>query len=205
MKELIIVLGVVFLFVVTHKDKEVEKVVHQIEQPSETIVEPVVKTTKSRLKFKEGIYCPPVNQDSLIFYFSQFLNDYRTSNGLEPVKVEESLKDFSYQWSAEMARRMDVTHGENETSLKNRIRLNLTTLIPPQHYIGENCTRIWFNKRQKGLTQKDLALRPFQNFQYSPPHNELLLDSRIKYFYITNVHGKDGKTYMEFISTSVMY
>jgi hypothetical protein len=111
-----------------------------------------------------------------------------------------------------------VTHGEGVYEFKNRVARWFGCV----NYVGKNCLRIVLppnsEKRQlhsnhpelislmrkiseHGATEYDLAHYAFIGWKMSPEHNQFILSSRIKQFYLTfNTH--EWMYYFELFATS---
>jgi uncharacterized protein YkwD len=157
------------------------------------------------------------SQDSLNIYFEKILNQYRISNNLQPLKFDIELKKFADNHASYMAEMQLVTHGEGDYTLDNRWKKYSEKY--KSYYAGENCTELLvpqkntlknikssveelnplLNKLLKNdPTTEDLALYAFIMWKNSKSHNELLLDSKMKYFYFS-VKKNRNYYYCEFV------
>lgn len=160
-----------------------------------------------------------VNGDSLLNYFNGILNEFRASNGVGPIEVDGSLKDFTDNWSKKMSSMGVVSHGSGDNVFQRRA----IDYFPPGTFCGENCTQIntpkvntdinivspiknsepYVKKAYSGkITQYELAYLAFLNFYNSPPHNAFLLNKDTKYFYISCSRGTDNMTYICYVARS---
>jgi uncharacterized protein YkwD len=76
-----------------------------------------------------------VNQDSLLFHFTQIINDYRVNNGLAKLEVDTKIKVLTDEWSKRMAETGKVGHGEGDESFQSRISREKS--IPPSFIMLE--------------------------------------------------------------------
>lgn len=160
-----------------------------------------------------------LNNDSLLYYFTHILNEYRSSQGLLPLEVDLSIKGFTDNWSNQMASINVVSHGSGENIFQKRVYS--CNCFPGGKFLGENCTNIttpdvtttntnivspikniepYMKKSYLGtITQYELAHFVFLNFKNSPPHNAFLLNKDVKRFYISGSRGKDW-TYICYVA-----
>jgi len=139
---------------------------------------------------------PGNNDVPLIVHFEQILNEYRVSNGLNPVKIDHSMKEFTDLRSKNLV--TDFSH--------NGFTENIDSYISGFTFGGENISKIYipekndaknwfsssketqeiFNKISSGAsTDYDIAKFCFLEWKDSEPHNELLLDKKIQRFYLS--------------------
>lgn len=143
-----------------------------------------------------GFKNPTNNNTPIIVHFEQILNEYRVSNGLNPVKIDHSMKEFTDLRSKDLL--TDFSH--------NNFTENIHSYISGFTYGGENIAKIsipkkddlenWisnmkeiqeiFNKMSSGTTTDyDIAKYCFLIWKRSESHNEQLLDEKIKRFYLS--------------------
>lgn len=143
-----------------------------------------------------GFETPNNNDGPIIIHFEQVLNEYRISNGLNPVKIDHSMKEFTDLRSKNLL--TDFSH--------NGFTENIHSYISGFTYGGENIAKIFipekndsknwfsnmkeiqeiFNKMSSGTTTNyDIAKYCFLAWKRSESHNEQLLDEKIKRFYLS--------------------
>lgn len=159
---------------------------------------------------------PSFGQDSYNKEFKKIINEYRKDFNLNPIEIDTSLKSFADNHVNYMSEIEKVSHGENEFEFFNRWK----KFRPLEFYSGENCTELFIPKKsnsgniettidelnplvkkilREGPSITDLCLYSFLLWKYSPPHNEFLLDKKIKYFYFS-IKQKGYWYYCEFVS-----
>lgn len=162
-----------------------------------------------------------LNNDSLLYNFTYILNNYRVSQGLQPLEVDLLMKDFTDNWSKQMASTGLVGHGSGNNSFEQRVK-NYSK-FPVGKAVGENCCNIhtpdfntndlvvcdtkdkeiepYVKKSYSGnITQYELAYFTFLNFKLSPLHNAYMLKKDVKYYYISGHRGKGGWTYISYVA-----
>lgn len=160
----------------------------------------------------------PIKNDSLIYHFKIILNDYRTSYGLKELKIDKKIKPFTEHWVKHMSSVNQVYHGVDSNDFSVRAK----TFFSEDIYCVETCCTVptprflsdgyitcpikelipLIRKSYDGVaTQKDYAYFAFILWKTSPSHNEALLDSNIKKFYLSSYPSKDV-TYIEFVGTN---
>ena len=139
---------------------------------------------------------PNNNDVSIIVHFEQILNEYRVSNGLNPIEIDHSMKVFADSRSKSLM--TDYSHnGFNET---------IHSYISNFTYGGENIVKIYIPKKDviggwmsdvkeideilnkmtlRTSTDYDVAKYCFLSWKHSESHNELLLDKKVKRFYLS--------------------
>ena len=153
---------------------------------------------------------PNNNDVSIIVHFEQILNEYRYSNGLNPVKIDHSMKEFTDLRSKDLL--TDFSHkGFDE---------NILSYISNFTFAGENCAKVAIHanygearlssnikeieeilrKMMMGtLTNHDVAKHCFLIWKHSKYHNELLLNEKIKRFYLS-YQKTENNYYFSFIA-----
>jgi len=120
------------------------------------------------------------NDTPIIVHFEQILNEYRRSNGLSKVVIDESIKEFADERSRSLVQ--NYSHNgfsENINSQKFSFR-----------FAGENIGQTAYHS-----TNYNIAMYCFLQWKNSIPHNRLLLNDKIKRFYLS--YNKD-KTFSYF-------
>ena len=162
-------------------------------------------------------YCTSsLAQENYNVEFAKILNTYRQSHNLTPVYVDTSLKSFADSHSVYMSNIEKVTHGEGEYDFLVRWK----RFTKSKQFAGENCTELLIPKKsnngniktsieeinpvitrisRNGPTVEDICLYAFLMWKNSRSHNELLLEPKIKYFYLSFAK-KNSWYYSEFIS-----
>lgn len=152
----------------------------------------------------------PNNDTPIIIHFEQILNEYRRSNGLSKVVIDESIKEFADSRSKSLV--TDYSHnGFNE---------NIHSYISDFTYGGENIVKIYIPKKDivggwisdvkeideilnkmtlRTSTDYDVAKYCFLSWKHSESHNELLLDKKIKRFYLS-YQKTESHYYFSFIA-----
>jgi uncharacterized protein YkwD len=152
----------------------------------------------------------PNNDAPIIIHFEQILNEYRHSNGLSKVVIDESIKEFADSRSKSLV--TDYSHnGFNE---------NIHSYISDFTYGGENIVKIYIPKKDvvggwisdvkeideilnkmtlRTSTDYDVAKYCFLSWKHSESHNELLLDKKIKRFYLS-YQKTESHYYFSFIA-----
>jgi len=152
----------------------------------------------------------PNNDAPIIIHFEQILNEYRHSNGLNPIVIDGSIKEFADHRSKSLV--TDYSHnGFNE---------NIHSYISDFTYGGENIVKIYIPKKDivggwisdvkeideilnkmtlRTSTDYDVAKYCFLSWKHSESHNELLLDKKIKRFYLS-YQKTESHYYFSFIA-----
>lgn len=139
----------------------------------------------------------PNNDDTpIIAHFEKILNEYRYSNGLGKVVIDESIKEFADKRSKSLVQ--DFSHNgfkKNIYSQKFSFKfagenIALVRNIPAngKPYYSSDIQEIGniMNKMAIGTaTNYDVALYCFLKWKHSKSHNELLLNHKIKRFYLS--------------------
>ena len=150
------------------------------------------------------------NDTPIIIHFEKILNEYRYSNGLNPVKIDHSMKEFTDLRSKDLL--TDFSHkGFDE---------NILSYISNFTFAGENCAKVAIhtnygearlsssikeieeilNKMVMGtITNYDVAKHCFLIWKHSKYHNELLLNQKIKKFYLS-YQKTENHYYFSFIA-----
>jgi uncharacterized protein YkwD len=152
----------------------------------------------------------PNNDAPIIIHFEQILNEYRHSNGLNPIVIDGSIKKFADHRSKSLV--TDYSHnGFNE---------NIHSYISDFTYGGENIVKIYIPKKDivggwisdvkeideilnkmtlRTSTDYDVAKYCFLSWKHSESHNEILLDKKIKRFYLS-YQKTESHYYFSFIA-----
>jgi hypothetical protein len=152
----------------------------------------------------------PNNDVPIIIHFEQILNEYRHSNKLDPVKIDHSMKKFTDSRSKDLL--TDFSHkGFDE---------NILSYISNFTFAGENAAKVAIHtnygearlsssikeieeiltKMVMGtLTNYDVAKHCFLIWKHSKYHNELLLNEKIKRFYLS-YQKTENHYYFSFIA-----
>ncbi|MGF1599830.1 MAG: CAP domain-containing protein, partial [Acidimicrobiales bacterium] len=105
--------------------------------------------------------------------FVALINDYRASNGLPALVVDNQLTGLARQWAGNMAARDTLDHAGD-------LSVGVST---DWDVLGENV----------GVHSVHDLTALFQAFVASPGHRANLLDPRFDYVGVGVVHGPDGK------------
>lgn len=148
-----------------------------------------------------GFKSPNENDIPIIIHFQQILNEYRCLNGLNEIMIDESIKkltdyrskslvtDYSHNGFKEIIKENNLypkSGGENIAKL-----FNLPADKKP--YYSSNIKEITdiMNKMAMGTsTNYDVALYCFLLWKNSKSHNDLLLNSKVKRFYLSYEKSK---------------
>jgi uncharacterized protein YkwD len=122
-----------------------------------------------------GFNTPNNNVTPIIIHFEQILNEYRHSNGLSKVVIDESIKEFAYERSRTLV--WDYSHDGFSKNI-NHQKFSF-------RFAGENIVRTAYYS-----TNYDLAMYCFLQWKNSNSHNKLLLNDKIKRFYLS--YNKDN-------------
>ena len=125
------------------------------------------------------------NDVSIIVHFEQILNEYRVSNGLNPVKIDHSMKEFTDLRSKSLI--TDYSH--------NGFSENINFQKFSFRFAGENIVKTAYHS-----TNYNIAMYCFLQWKNSISHNRLLLNYKIKRFYLS--YNKD-KTFIYFCLIAV--
>jgi uncharacterized protein YkwD len=138
-----------------------------------------------------------INDDQqIISYFEQILNEYRTSNGLSKVVIDESMKKFTDIRSKSLVE--DYSHNGFKENVNSYISdfttggENIAILSNIKNdqkpYYSSSIKEIGdiLNKMAMGTsTNYDVAYYCFLVWKNSKPHNDFLLNKKIKRFYLS--------------------
>jgi uncharacterized protein YkwD len=139
---------------------------------------------------------PNNNDVSIIVHFEKILNEYRYSNGLNPVKIDHSMKEFTDLRSKSLV--TDYSHNGFKENIKSfnfngksggeNIAMVRNVSNNNKPYWSSNIKEIGdiLNKMAMGTsTNYDVALYCFLKWKHSPSHNDLLLNPKIKKFHLS--------------------
>jgi uncharacterized protein YkwD len=127
----------------------------------------------------------PNNDAPIIIHFEQILNEYRHSNGLNPIVIDESIKEFADERSKTLVQ--DYSH--------NGFSENINFQKFSFRFAGENIVKTAYHS-----TNYNIAMYCFLQWKNSISHNRLLLNYKIKRFYLS--YNKD-KTFSYFCLIAV--
>jgi uncharacterized protein YkwD len=157
-----------------------------------------------------GFKSPNNNDTQIIIHFEQILNEHRHSNGLNPIVIDESIKEFADHRSKSLV--TDYSH--------NGFTQNIHSYISNFTYGGENIVKInipkkdgignWFSNvkeieeilnkmSMETSTDYDITKYCFLKWKHSESHNELLVDEKIKRFYLS-YQKTENHYYFSFIA-----
>lgn len=125
-----------------------------------------------------GFKTPNNNDVPIIVHFEQILNEYRYSNGLNRVVVDESIKELTDYRSKNLVQ--DYSHnGFKEKIYSQNFSFG---------FAGENIgisRNLPNNQNPYHSTNYNIAMFCFLQWKNSMVHNELLLNDKIKRFYLS--------------------
>ena len=126
---------------------------------------------------------PNNNDVSIIVHFEKILNEYRYSNGLNPVKIDHSMKEFT-DLRSYISNFTDG--GENIAMVINAPNDNKPYWSSDIEEVGKI-----LNKMAMGTsTNYDVAMYCFLLWKNSKSHNDLLLNNNVKRFYLSYEKSK---------------
>ena len=144
---------------------------------------------------------PNNNDVSIIVHFEKILNEYRYSNGLNPVKIDHSMKEFTDLRSKSLV--TDYSHNGFNKNLRSYISNftdggeNIAMVINAHNdnkqYWSSDIEEVGkiLNKMAMGTsTNYDVAMYCFLLWKNSKSHNELLLNNKVKRFYLSYEKSK---------------
>jgi uncharacterized protein YkwD len=148
-----------------------------------------------------GFKGPNNNDVSIIVHFEQILNEYRVSNGLNPVKIDHSMKEFTDLRSKSLV--TDYSHNgfnknlrsyiSNFTNGGENIAMVINALNDNKPYWSSDIEEVGkiLNKMAMGTsTNYDVAMYCFLLWKNSKSHNDLLLNNKVKRFYLSYEKSK---------------
>ena len=125
------------------------------------------------------------NDTPIIVHFEQILNEYRYSNGLSKVVIDKSIREFTDERSRTLVQ--EYSH--------EKFHENIYSYDYDFNFAGENIGISKNNKNSYLSTNYNIAMYCFLQWKNSIPHNQLLLNDKIKRFYLS--YNKD-KTFSYF-------
>lgn len=144
---------------------------------------------------------PNNNDVSIIVHFEHILNEYRVSNGLNPVKIDHSMKEFTDLRSKSLV--IDYSHNGFNKNLRSYISNftdggeNIAMVINAPNdnkpYWSSDIEEVGkiLNKMAMGTsTNYDVAMYCFLLWKNSKSHNDLLLNNKVKRFYLSYEKSK---------------
>jgi uncharacterized protein YkwD len=144
---------------------------------------------------------PNNNDVSIIVHFEHILNEYRVSNGLNPVKIDHSMKEFTDLRSKSLV--IDYSHNGFNKNLRSYISNftdggeNIAMVINAPNdnkpYWSSDIEEVGkiLNKMAMGTsTNYDVAMYCFLLWKNSKSHNDLLLNYKVKRFYLSYEKSK---------------
>jgi uncharacterized protein YkwD len=147
---------------------------------------------------------PNNNDVPIIVHFEQILNEYRYSNGLNRIVIDESIKEFTdirsknliHDYSHNQFYKNIYSYNYNFKFAGENIAMVRNLPNNQKPYYSSNIEEIGdiMNKMAMGKsTNYDIAIYCFLLWKHSPSHNKLLLNSKIKRFYLS--YDKDKTLY----------
>jgi uncharacterized protein YkwD len=144
---------------------------------------------------------PNNNDVPIIVHFEQILNEYRYSNGLNPVKIDHSMKEFTDLRSKSLV--TDYSHNGFNKNLRSyisnftdggeNIAMVINALNDNKPYWSSDIEEVGkiLNKMAMGTsTNYDVAMYCFLLWKNSKSHNDLLLNNKVKRFYLSYEKSK---------------
>jgi uncharacterized protein YkwD len=143
-----------------------------------------------------GFKTAKCNEKEILLHFEKILNEYRVSNGLNKVVIDESLSQFVNERSKSLVQ--EYSHEEfyeniysydydfNFAGENIAIVRNIDENDEP--YYSSNIEEVSeiLNKMARGeSTNYDIAMYCFLKWKNSKSHNELLLSNKIKRFHLS--------------------
>lgn len=144
------------------------------------------------------------DSDEFCRHFEKKINEYRKSKGLNPVTMDTTLKPFAVDQSEWIAKTGILSHNQTtkpylgfaDRSRKFKIYDRLISECAGLGTPGPSI--FWFMEYDPKVNRYDyLAESVLFGFKNSPPHNQIMLDSRNTKFYCT-------MSFNEYRSTEVL-
>jgi uncharacterized protein YkwD len=172
-----------------------------------------------------GFSNPEYNEKSIILYFEEIINEYRTSNNLHRISLDESIKNFSDERCNDIT--VDYSHKGFVEKVFNRglkyngayeniVRFKTPTLTNKPNYqhfkeiINEKGETIVIELKELNYVKNEMATGIVSNYniakycflkwKYSKNHNESLLNPNIKRFYLSHRYDESKTLYFCFIA-----
>lgn len=167
-----------------------------------------------------GFSNPEYNEKPVILHFEEIINEYRTSNGLHSILIDESIKDFSDERCKDIT--LDYSHNGFIEKVFNRglkyseVYENIVVFKIPtktnkpnyQHFkeiINKNGDTIIIESKKLNEVKNDMARGNISNYKvaeyciekwkFSKEHNNTLLNPKIKRFYLSYYYDKIRTSY----------
>jgi uncharacterized protein YkwD len=148
-----------------------------------------------------GFKNPNNNDTPIIIHFEQILNKYRYSNGLNTIVIDESIKEFADERSRNIVQDYSHNGAKEKLHLYNlypksggeNIAKVLNLPVNKKPYYSSNIKEVGdiMNKMSMGTsTNYDVAMYCFLLWKNSKSHNDLLLNPKIKRFYLSYEKSK---------------
>ena len=172
-----------------------------------------------------GFSSPEYNEKSIILHFEEIINEYRTTNGLHRILLDESIKDFSDERCDDII--LDYSHegffekvfyrGLKYTeAYENIVVFKIPTQTDKPNYqhfkkiINEKGETIEIELKELNYVKNEMATGVVSNYniakycflkwKYSKSHNELLLNPNIKRFYLSHRYSESKTLYFCFVA-----
>jgi uncharacterized protein YkwD len=143
-----------------------------------------------------GFKNPNNNDTPIIMHFEQILNEYRHSNGLSKVVIDESIKEFADSRSKSLV--TDYSHNGFNENIHSYIS-DFTYVVGGWISDVKEIDEILNKMTLRTSTDYDVAKYCFLSWKHSESHNELLLDKKIKRFYLS-YQKTESHYYFSFIA-----
>ena len=167
-----------------------------------------------------GFSTSEYNEKSIILHFEEIINEYRTTNGLHRILLDESIKNFSDERCKDII--LDYSHkGFVEKVFNRGLKYNeayeniVKFKIPSfsnspnyQHFkeiINENGDTIIIESKKLNEVKNDMARGNVSNYKvaeyciekwkFSKEHNNTLLNPEIKRFYLSYYYDESRTSY----------
>lgn len=148
----------------------------------------------------------PLNYDSVQIYYAKMFNNYRVSQGLKALQIDNLLKPVADDQLNYVSKLGKLSHVQPDKNKKTSLdRCKFYGLNPV--FVGENLISNTYykynyyseimNKYKSNSVSYMLALNMFERWKNSPGHNEnMLRDYWTKFYFDIKLVEIDGQTFL---------
>ena len=160
-----------------------------------------------------GFSSTKYNEKPIILHFEDILNEYRTTNGLGKISIDESIKSLTDQRSKEIYEIFE--HGDlvikKGRGYENIVKFKIPTQTDNPNYqhfkeiINEKGDTIVIESKKLNEVKNDMARGNVSNYKvaeyciekwkFSKEHNNTLLNPEIKRFYLSYYYDESRTSY----------